>query len=225
MDVNRIGQIFDLIKFNKTEKNGKTTDIKDLNEVALFDDKYTMNTSLLDEDKFVDAFVKSGENSFSKQEMKYLYDAVAELDGQYGVSLADLTTLAGMANETDKSDEKGLKINEADIIAFLNKVDAEIENAKNPQKPEAKPEAKPAEPIITEDKETVYDKPAKMEETKTETVDGYKVTTHVKYKEDKVKKEIMEEEKIYETREIVKDVPFEKDSRIKSDKKGKYVTV
>ena len=192
MDVNRLGQIFNLIDFNKVKDGGKTTDIKDLNEVVLFDDKNIFNSDLLSEDKFVDAFVKVGNNSFNEQELKYLYDAVAELDGNYGLSRADLTMLAEMGNKTDKTDTQGNKINEADIIAFLDKVEEELENLKNPTTPSAptapsapgassNPAKEPAAPVTTTKTETVYKKPAKMEETKTETIDGKQVTTHVVY--------------------------------------------
>ena len=223
MDVNRINQIFKAMNIST-----KDTDIKNLNEVSLFtgDANNPFNTNLLDEDKFVDSFYKSGEGNMSKQDLATLFDAIAELDGNYGMSKADLTMLAEMGNKTDANDKDGYKINEKDILAFLATVDEQIEAVKNPTVPDTKvPEKKPATPTTTTKTETVYDKPAKMEETKTETVNGNQVTTHVKYEEIKVKKEIMKEEKIYENKEVVKDVPFEKDSRIKTDKKGKYVTV
>ena len=275
MDLNRIGQIFSYIDFNEVKKNGKT-DIKDLKEVVLYDENNNFNGDLLDEDKFIDAFLSSSNNAFSKEDLKCLYDAVAELDGNYKLSRADLTMLAEMANETDATDTAGNKINEADILALIerfniNTTQSEVVNSTNDTTDVEEEAFNPTQnalnnifnsitntmttlgqalkPMLnvgstsetksdsvsdsaadkaattTTTTEKVYDKPANMEETTTETINGNQVTTHVKYEEIIVKQEITKEEKIYETVDVEKEIPYKEDSRIKSDKNGKYVTV
>ena len=221
MDVNKISNLFKFISINTSDK-----DIKNMKEANLFleqNGQTVFNSNLLKHDDFVDTFLSSTDDSLSEKELSFIYHAISEIDGQEGMSKADLTLLAAMGNKTDANDKDGNLINEKDILAFLATVDEQIEAAKNPTTPSTP--AKPATPTTTTTTETVDKKPTTMEETKTEIIDGNQVTTHVKYEEDKVKQEIMKEEKQYETVKVKEQVPFEKDSRIKSDSKGKYVTV
>ena len=94
------------------------------------DGGYNLDETLLDRDGFVDSLYDENSDSALTEDQLYdLYDALAELDGEEGVSEEELEYLAGLGNETDKYDSEGNTINELDIAAFLDAVEDSADSA------------------------------------------------------------------------------------------------
>ncbi len=121
----------DLSAFKNNDGN-----VKDVNDTNLFQNvngDSGFDTSLLTRDGFIEAlFDSNSSDSLTEDQLGAIYDALAELDGEDGMSEEELKYLAQMGNEKDSAEigaELNYTINENDIAAFLEAAETADEAA------------------------------------------------------------------------------------------------
>ena len=128
-NVNNSGNVngtnLDISKFFKG--NGE---LKEVNDVSIFDDSGNVNQELLDAQGFRNAlhdgqgFWKNlfSNNDMTQNNLQELYELAGSLDGQDGLSQDELKFLASYSK--DDADSEGKTLNEDDIKAFLKDVES-----------------------------------------------------------------------------------------------------
>lgn len=105
-------------------------EIKEVNDVSIFDDSGNINQELLDAKGFRNAlhdgqgFWKNlfSSNDMTQNNLQQLYELAGSLDGEEGLSQDELKFLASYGK--DGSDNEGKMLNEDDIKAFLQDVES-----------------------------------------------------------------------------------------------------
>ena len=105
-------------------------EVKEVNDVSIFDDAGNVNQDLLTAEGFRNA-LHDGQgffaslftrNNMSQQNLQDLYELAGSLDGEAGLSEDEFKYIASYGE--DENDAEGKTLNEADIKAFLKDMEA-----------------------------------------------------------------------------------------------------